>query len=312
MNLRRITLRLLVLGVFTLAFTSFAQAQATRTWVSGVGDDVNPCSRTAPCKTFAGAISKTAAGGEIDALDPGGFGTLTATKSITVDGMGTLASVLNSGGISGITVNDGATATPGTITVQIRNISINGAGTTLGLNGIRMLSGKSLQVENTRIQNQSGDGININNATQVIKAMVEYTTVSNAGGSGFSLTDGNAQATLYRCVFKDNNNGVTDAAGVVNVDNSEISHNTTNGINATTGASLVHASNNTVTSNGTGINSGAGSVVRISNNEVWRNNTGLNVSGTMETYRNNRVRGSVVTNLVGVLSDVSAVNTGTF
>ena len=66
-------------------FTSLAYAQATRTWVSGVGDDANPCSRTAPCKTFAGAISKTAAAGEIDCLDPGGFGAVTITKSITID-----------------------------------------------------------------------------------------------------------------------------------------------------------------------------------------------------------------------------------
>jgi hypothetical protein len=61
-----------------------AQAQATRTWVSGVGDDANPCSRTAPCKTFAGAISKTATGGEINCLDPGGFGGVTITKSIQI------------------------------------------------------------------------------------------------------------------------------------------------------------------------------------------------------------------------------------
>ncbi len=72
-------------------FASLAQAQATRTWVSGVGDDVNPCSRTAPCKTFAGAISKTAAGGEINILDPGGYGAVTITKSITIDGVGLLA-----------------------------------------------------------------------------------------------------------------------------------------------------------------------------------------------------------------------------
>src|SRR5687768_12498119 len=79
------------LGVaFTaLLFTLFvnvapASAQATRTWVSGVGDDANPCSRTAPCKTFAGAISKTAAGGEINCLDPGGFGGVTITKSISI------------------------------------------------------------------------------------------------------------------------------------------------------------------------------------------------------------------------------------
>src|SRR5438477_3797204 len=64
--------RLLLIGALGMLIPHFAFAQATRTWVSGVGDDVNPCSRTAPCKTFAGAISKTAGGGEIDVLDPGG------------------------------------------------------------------------------------------------------------------------------------------------------------------------------------------------------------------------------------------------
>lgn len=92
-----------------------ASAQAPRTWVSGVGDDANPCSRTAPCKTFAGAISKTAAGGEIDALDPGGFGALTITKAITIDGGGgQVASVLVSG-TNGKVVSAGAgTVTCGT------------------------------------------------------------------------------------------------------------------------------------------------------------------------------------------------------
>src|SRR6478736_3802896 len=88
-----------------ILYANPAQAQATRTWVSGVGDDANPCSRTAPCKTFAGAISKTAAGGEIDALDPGGFGAVTITKSITLDGQGTLASILASG-TNGIIINN--------------------------------------------------------------------------------------------------------------------------------------------------------------------------------------------------------------
>src|SRR6516225_8890284 len=95
--------------------------QATRTWVSGVGDDVNPCSRTAPCKTFAGAISKTAPGGEIDALDPGGFGALTINKSITIDGGGgQVASVLASG-TNGIVVAAGAADV-----VTLRNLRING------------------------------------------------------------------------------------------------------------------------------------------------------------------------------------------
>src|SRR5919108_79479 len=90
MNKIRISIQALALVLLTLCFASFAQAQASRTWVSGVGDDANPCSRTAPCKTFAGAISKTAAGGEIDALDPGGYGAVTITKSITIDGGGGL------------------------------------------------------------------------------------------------------------------------------------------------------------------------------------------------------------------------------
>src|ERR1700674_3515576 len=108
MNKFRFTINALAVLVFTLAFASLAQAQASRTWVSGVGDDANPCSRTAPCKTFAGAISKTANFGEIDVLDPGGFGALTITKSITIDAEGVIAGVLVSG-TNGIVVSAGAT-----------------------------------------------------------------------------------------------------------------------------------------------------------------------------------------------------------
>src|SRR6202521_3735936 len=125
----RFHLTLLGSALLMLAFTSVASAQATRTWVSGVGDDANPCSRTAPCKTFAGAISRTAAGGEIDVLDPGGFGFLTITKALTIDGTGTFGSVLASG-VNGITVNAGATDS-----VNLRGLSINGAGQTLGMIG---------------------------------------------------------------------------------------------------------------------------------------------------------------------------------
>ena len=81
------------MAVSLLACTAPAAAQATRTWVSGTGDDANPCSRTAPCKTFAGAISKTAAGGEISVLDPGGFGAVTITKSISIVSEGQEAGV---------------------------------------------------------------------------------------------------------------------------------------------------------------------------------------------------------------------------
>src|SRR6516164_8315138 len=112
-------------GLLLALSTAAAYGQASRTWVSGVGDDANPCSRTAPCKTFAGAISKTADGGEIDCLDPGGFGAVTITKAITLDCTGTHGSVLVAG-TNGIVVN--ATST-GTNKVVIRGLSINGFGT---------------------------------------------------------------------------------------------------------------------------------------------------------------------------------------
>src|SRR5947207_4532442 len=119
----------LCFGVSLIAWLPDAQAQ-TRTWVSGVGDDLNPCSRTAPCKTFAGAISKTVARGEINCTDPGGFGAVTITRSITIDCGGTFGSIL-AAGTNGVNVN-------GTnIVVVLRNLSIQGAGTGLvGINAI--------------------------------------------------------------------------------------------------------------------------------------------------------------------------------
>jgi hypothetical protein len=175
------TRRILVFSIMTLLFlslTTLAYGQATRTWVSGVGDDVNPCSRTAPCKTFAGAISKTANKGEISVLDPGGFGAVTITKSITINGEGTLAGIL-SAGTNGINVNDSATATPDTIEVTLRYISINGAGT--GLDGIRFTSGKKLSIDHCLIQNVTGDGIELSPST--------------AGGAQVSITNSRIEQT---------------------------------------------------------------------------------------------------------------------
>ena len=136
------TLLSAVLGTFFVLGVAIApaHAQATRTWISGVGDDANPCSRTAPCKTLAGAISKTSAGGEIDALDPGGFGGLTITKSITLDGGGgQVASTLVSG-TNGITISANQT----TDNVIIRNVRFNGLlppSGGQGTNGIQIILG---------------------------------------------------------------------------------------------------------------------------------------------------------------------------
>jgi hypothetical protein len=160
-----------------------ASAQASRTWVSGVGDDANPCSRTAPCKTFAGAISKTSAGGEIDALDPGGFGAVTITKAITLDGGGgQVASVLVSG-TNGIIVSAGANDI-----VILRNLRINGIGS--GLNGVLFNSGAQLSVENCDIFGFTQSGISTNTST-VSDLYVTNTYITNSV-NGISLATSSA------------------------------------------------------------------------------------------------------------------------
>jgi hypothetical protein len=151
--LRKIAKAAPALALIALAIPASASAQATRTWVSGVGDDANPCSRTAPCKTFAGAISKTANGGEINCLDPGGFGGVTIGKSLTIKCHYTEGGVLVSG-TNAIVVN--ATATD---KVTLRGLDINGIGTgaQTSLSGIKVLSAKQVQIFDNEIYRfQSG------------------------------------------------------------------------------------------------------------------------------------------------------------
>ena len=259
-------LRLFSLLIFVFAITSVAQAQATRTWVSGVGDDVNPCSRTAPCKTFAGAISKTAAGGEIDALDPGGFGAVTITKNITLDGThgAGFGSILASG-VNGVNVNDSATGSPNTIVVTLRNLSINGAGTTLGLNGINFTSGRKLNVEGCNIFNFSNAGINVNqtgatnntgttvnvrdthiyntnrgldllNSVSFVAAVVTNSTIANMANDGARVRT-NGHLTLDGSSITFCTNGVrmdgaagTGAGTTSNIINTVVSHNNGTGL----------------------------------------------------------------------------------
>jgi len=200
------------LSLFVLMFllvTMSASAQATRTWVSGVGDDVNPCSRTAPCKTFAGAISKTASGGEIDVLDPGGFGTVTVTKPMTFDGTGTFASSLASATI-GFQINSSVANT----TVVIRGISINGAGTTLGTKGVRVLT----------------------NAGATVNVHIEDCVIFNFSVAGVSVeTSAAANVFIRNTTIRTCQDGidVTPSAGTVglHVENSKIDQNTAHGVN---------------------------------------------------------------------------------
>ena len=179
-------------AVFLVVPAAPAFAQATRTWVSGVGDDANPCSRTAPCKTFAGAISKTAAGGEINALDPGGYGGVTITKAMTIRAEGVVAGVLVSG-TNGIVINAAASDK-----VVLEGLDIEGLGTSLG--GIRVIQARDVLVRNTVIRgfnNAAGAGILVNGATQISLVAENVSIFNNTVGILVSSTGGNGAVRVY-------------------------------------------------------------------------------------------------------------------
>ena len=288
----RFTLNVLAIAIFTLTVVSMAQAQATRTWVSGVGDDVNPCSRTAPCKTWAGAISKTAAGGEIDALDPGGFGAVTLTKSVTLDGTtgAGFGSILSSG-VNGVNINDSLSGSPNTIIVTLRNLSINGAGTTLGLNGINFTSGKAVHVEHCQIFNFSQNAINMNvNNTVGSLLHVEDTSIYNVNqgirvnntGTGFAVAviDG----TRISQITGSNASGVRlENNGSAEIRDSQISFalngTTANGVNVTTANGSVSLVNTKISRCLIGINIAAASTNRITHSQVILNGVGVQFAG---------------------------------
>ena len=286
---------LLCAGI-ALALAPAAHAQATRTWVSGVGNDADPCSRTAPCKTWAGAQSKTAAGGEISALDPGGFGAITITKSLTLNGDGTLAGILNSL-VSGVIVNAGPNDH-----VILRNISINGGGVPAtglpnGTNGVRYLAGKSVTLDNVTITNCATRGIDVQLTTNG-KLFVRNTRITR-GGTGIFLnaTAGQAQAILENVTLSGLTTGIEAAVnGRATISNSTISGNG-NGLIASNSTSRVNVEGTQISFNDTaGVNATtSGAVIRLSNNEIYNNNAGILIAagGVIETAGNNRVAGNI-------------------
>ena len=188
-------------AVFTIMATP-AAAQATRTWVSGVGDDVNPCSRTAPCKTFAGAISKTAAGGEINVLDPGGFGAVTITKSITISADGAEGGILTALGGNGVIIN--IAGTDGR--VVLRGLDIEGFGT--GGNGVRIISAFDVLIEDSIIHGfrntATSAGVLVNTTTTSRVTIRNSTINSNSLGISVTAQNGSGHVKLYNSLVLDN------------------------------------------------------------------------------------------------------------
>jgi hypothetical protein len=261
--------KIVIMGLMlALALPSLAAAQATRTWVSGVGDDANPCSRTAPCKTFAGAISRTAAGGEISVLDPGGFGAVTITKSLTINGDGGLASILVSG-TPAIQIAAGSSDV-----VILRNLSLQGVGG--GTDGIRYLSGGHLVVENLSISNFTGSGI-VASVTGNGNLAVRNTSITG-GTTGIVVNcSGTMRATLTGVSIVGTVHGIDAYVGATDVNNSSISQ--VSGFALIAEGGVLTAENMTLTGNAIAAQAQTGATLQISNSGIYANLTAFGCGG---------------------------------
>jgi hypothetical protein len=274
---------------------------ATRTWVSGVGDDANPCSRTAPCKTFAGAISKTDPRGEIDVLDPGGFGAVTITKSMTIDGgIGSGWASILAAGTSGVIINAAANDI-----VTLRNISINGGGS--GIAGVRILGAGTVIIENCQIFNfratagtDAGTGVRDARSTGG-RLFITNSVIRDNSVSGIVITapTGSARiSTVFdRVQLVNTGQGISISNGaVLTISNSSISGNASFGIVAqsppgSSATTEVNVETCVLSQNAVGVAVlNGGPVVRLSNTNITNNSVGISLSsGTVETFGNNRI-----------------------
>lgn len=298
---------LLTLLVFCLlAVPNVAHAQATRTWVSGVGDDANPCSRTAPCKTFAGAISKTAASGEINCLDPGGFGALTITKAITIDCEAGTAGVLVSG-TNGITVAAGTGDA-----VFLKGLDFEGLyppSGTAGLVGVKILTAEKVGIQDCVIRGFATAGIQVANSSSGVHVDITGSTIADNAGEGIQSLPGggfgNRVMIDHSTVSNNVGDGImangTETSGIgsikMTIRNTESAHNGGDGIVAFSSGQDVEIMVDASTSfdNNRGINaSGSGAIARFTRSTITANVTGVNEvnSGMALSYGTNSIDGN--------------------
>lgn len=290
---------LAALAVLLLAHT-LAPAQ-DRTWVSGVGNDANPCSRTAPCKTFAAAYAATTAGGEIDVLDRGGFGQLTISKSITIDGGDLSGGILASGG-NGIVVNTAASAF-----VTIRNLAIIGVNSPSSgppLNGIRSIQAGKLHIEHCEIYNFTQRGIDFA-PTGAASLYVKDSFIHNNTGAGIGMipaVGGSIKGHLDNVRSENNQNGFVEQDNTaVSIRNSVAAGNGASGflaIGSAAGGPNMLLESCITTNNGTNgvrVQGNANAKIRISNVTITNNATGISISaGSVISSGNNSIQGNTV------------------
>jgi hypothetical protein len=284
-----VTFQALGLVIIVMAAAALTQAQAPRTWVSGVGDDANPCSRTAPCKTFAGAISKTATNGEINCLDPAGYGAVTITKSVTIDCEDTQGSILASSA-NGILVNITA-ATDTKKSFKLRGVSINGQAT--GTNGIRVVAANQIVIEEVVIDGFVQHGISVETTTGATRVLVDSSGIRSNAGNGINtfIIGGNVSLAVTNSRIEMNATGVNlSSATKATIANSVIMGNTTGvaAVNADMGVMGSNISHNT-----TGFSAGSGGNIRVTGNMITSNTTAFASSGgTITSFTSNMFQGN--------------------
>jgi hypothetical protein len=286
-NLRMMAL----IGVMAIV-GSFAEAQGqvTRTWLSAVGDDANPCSVTAPCKTFVGAFAKTAADGEISLLDPGTFGIVTITRGVTINGNGVNGGISSGGVPNAITVNAAVTDL-----VILRNLSIQGMGT--GTNGVRVISAGTVQVDHCFISNMTGRGIEVA-ATANVHLTVNDTIIDDCALDGIrmSTTTGQVVATIDSTRIQDCGSDGIEAIDRVRgaITNSVISHIASIGIRTSGTDSVLNIEHTFISNAATGVQGNAGlNTLRLSDSVISQNGTGLSTNGgTIESFQGNSLMGN--------------------
>jgi len=295
----------LILGLLAAALGLFipsapAYAQAPRTWVSGVGDDVNPCSRTAPCKTFAGAISKTANGGEISVLDPGGYGSVTITKSITIDGGGGQVASSVVQGVNGIVV-----AAQPTDVVILRNIRLNGTlgnasnPANAGQTAVIFQSGQRVEIRNVDISgfNVAAVSVNLGAGGTLLMSNCTLTNNGSNGANAYvkaSTTAGNAVVTISNCTFQGSNlagNGVLAGNGATVIVSNSVFESFNNGA-MTSGTGALAVDTSVFVSNINGLNAAAGTTIDIGGNGLYGNVTALGGAGSYVSDGRNKIVGS--------------------
>ena len=281
-----------------------ATAQAPRTWVSGVGDDVNPCSRTAPCKTFAGSFARTAPGGEINCIDAGGFGVLNITKSITIScEIGTAG--VAAGGTNGFTINAAATDV-----VVLNGLDIDGFGT--GVSGISIVSAAAVHVRHSQIRNfkGGGSGITVAPTSIPVRVFVSDSLIANNGNStttgGIQIKpqgSGAASVVITNTRIDANTAGVlADASGTsgsirTTIEGSSVSGSTNDGASATANpasGNILMIAGSLVSNNGSNGVISNGATVLLGTTVVTGNVTGLSTAagGSLLSYRTNNVNGN--------------------